>query len=77
MLEYVYILCMHAHFSMRAQVLGGASSAVFSLDCAVRKPLIATLGVDGCLRLWNYAEKRCEASKNYPHAPLSMALHPR
>lgn len=37
--------------------------AVLGLDVAVRKPLIATVGVDNTVRVWNYLERSCEVSK--------------
>lgn len=53
-----------------------AAAAVTGLDVCVRKPLVATTGVDGCLRLWNYVEKTQELCEPFGETLLSVALHP-
>jgi cilia- and flagella-associated protein 57 len=50
--------------------------AVMGLDVCSRKPLIATAGLDGCLRLWNYIEKTQELTEAFSESIFSVALHP-
>jgi WD40 repeat protein len=52
------------------------SSAILSIDMAVRKPLVATVGVDNTVRIWNYVERTCEVMKVFPEGPTSIAFHP-
>lgn len=53
-----------------------AAAAVTGLDVCTRKPLIATTGIDGCLRLWNYVEKTQELCEPFGEVLLCVALHP-
>lgn len=50
--------------------------AIVGMDVAVRKPLIASVGVDNTVRIWNYIDRTCEVSKLYPEGPTSVAFHP-
>lgn len=50
--------------------------AIVSMSAAVRKPLVATVGVDCSVRLWNFVDKCCDICKYYPEGPTSVALHP-
>lgn len=34
------------------------AGAVTGVDCAVRRPLAATVGADRAIRLWNHADRR-------------------
>ena len=53
------------------------AAGVVSMDAAVRKPLLATLGVDGCVRLWNTVTRNCELIKSYAgEPPTLLAMHP-
>lgn len=50
--------------------------AVLGIDRAVRKPLLASVGVDGSVRVWNYLERTCEVMKVFPEGPTSISFHP-
>jgi len=50
--------------------------AVLSMSVAVRKPLIATVGVDNTVRVWNFIDRTLEICKVYPDGPCSVSLHP-
>ena len=50
--------------------------AVLAMSIAVRKPLIATVGADNTVRVWNFIERTLEICKVYPDGPCSVSLHP-
>eukprot|EP01137_Pigoraptor_chileana_P030193 Opistho-2@16440 len=50
--------------------------AVTGLDTCVRKPLIATCGLDRSVRIWNYVENTLELVKYFQEEAYSIALHP-
>ena len=50
--------------------------AIGSMSVAVRKPLIATVGADNTVRVWNFIDKTLEICKVYPDGPCSVSLHP-
>eukprot|EP00899_Mesostigma_viride_P000129 jgi/Mesvir1/10116/Mv16834-RA.2 len=52
--------------------LGG----ITGLDTCVRKPLIATCGMDKSVRVWNYLEKNNDVVKYFPEEAYSIAFHP-
>lgn len=52
------------------------TTAVLSMDVAVRKPLMATVGVDNTVRVWNFADRAMEVCKAFPEGPTSVAMHP-
>ena len=54
-----------------------SSSAIVSMDLAVRRPLIATMGASGMLRLWNYVDRCCEVAKQMTDGPTCVSIHPR
>jgi len=57
---------------------GGPSDmcSIVAMSTAVRKPFIATLGIDGSIRVWNYIEKSLEIVKYFPEGATSIGLHP-
>lgn len=46
------------------------------MDICVRKPLIATCGVDRSIKIWNYEEKTFEISWTYPDEATCLSFHP-
>ena len=42
----------------------------------MRKPLIATSGVDKYIRIWNYEDKTLECYKAFSEEIYSVAIHP-
>ena len=52
------------------------SGSVTGLSVCVRKPLVATCGVDRSLRLWNYLTLDCALVCYFPEQPLSLSFHP-
>lgn len=52
------------------------SSAIVGMDVAVRRPLVATIGACGALRVWNFAERLCEVARTLPDPAVGVALHP-
>lgn len=63
---------------MNFDVLGTPNhvGAITGLDVCVRKPLIATCGLDKSVRLWNFQERTCELSKGFNDELYSIAIHP-
>ena len=52
------------------------ANGVLALDTCARKPLIATVGSDHLLKVWDYRRKVCEVSRKFREPPTSVALHP-
>eukprot|EP00698_Gefionella_okellyi_P006107 TRINITY_DN15567_c0_g1_i1.p1 TRINITY_DN15567_c0_g1~~TRINITY_DN15567_c0_g1_i1.p1 ORF type:complete len:1180 (-),score=311.31 TRINITY_DN15567_c0_g1_i1:65-3577(-) len=50
--------------------------AVTGLDVCVRKPLIATCGLDRTVRIWNYVDRTLELSQTFNEDIHSIAFHP-
>ncbi|CAK9865196.1 unnamed protein product [Sphagnum jensenii] len=50
--------------------------AITGMDMCVRRPIIATCGVDKSVRIWNYVDKCCELAKFFTEEVLSISLHP-
>eukprot|EP00392_Amoebophrya_sp_AT5.2_P006933 g6945.t1 len=50
--------------------------AVNGMDVCVRKSLVATVGADKTVRIWNYQERNCEQWKSFSEEPFSVAIHP-
>lgn len=46
------------------------------MDTCVRKPLVATCGMDRTIRVWNIVEQRLDLSKAFQEEPYSLAMHP-
>ena len=61
-----------AHAANNVVPWSSAASAVVGVDVALRKPLVASVGVDGTLRVWNYEERTCILTKGFAQAPLSV-----
>jgi len=40
------------------------------MDICVRKPLIATVGADKWIKVWNYEEKTLDLAWNFPNEDL-------
>eukprot|EP00466_Bigelowiella_natans_P020910 jgi/Bigna1/37070/e_gw1.17.10.1 len=51
-------------------------SAITGLDTCLRKPLVATCGLDKSVRVWNYLEKTIECIRFFKDEPYSVSLHP-
>jgi hypothetical protein len=53
------------------------SGAVVALDAAAAKPLLATVGTDRKLRVWNYLRWRCDVVHDFKtEEPSCVALQP-
>ncbi len=52
------------------------AGAATGLDTCLRKPLIATCGVDKSVRVWNYFDKSLELLKFFHEEAYAVALHP-
>eukprot|EP00055_Hartaetosiga_balthica_P003769 m.8941 g.8941 ORF g.8941 m.8941 type:complete len:1202 (-) comp3312_c0_seq1:127-3732(-) len=50
--------------------------SVTGLDVGIRKPLLATCGLDRSVRVWNYATRRLELVKYFNEEAFSVAMHP-
>lgn len=46
------------------------------MDIALWKPLLATVGKDKTMKLWNISDRRIESSHVFEEEPLSISLHP-
>ncbi|KAH7816236.1 putative WD repeat-containing protein 65 [Monocercomonoides exilis] len=55
---------------------GFHSGAITSLSAAVRKPIAATCGTDGWVRIWNYLEMDCVLAVQMEGELMSLSLHP-
>merc|ERR1719199_1217624 len=55
---------------------GYHSQAICGIDVCVRKPLVATCGVDKSVRIWNYLDKTCEVVRTFQDDMSSIAIHP-
>mmetsp|Transcript_9516 Transcript_9516/g.8226 ORF Transcript_9516/g.8226 Transcript_9516/m.8226 type:complete len:268 (+) Transcript_9516:283-1086(+) len=51
-------------------------AVITSMDVAVRKPLIATVGSDSVVRIWNYEDRSIECWRAFPEETLGIAIHP-
>jgi len=52
------------------------SGQITGVDTCVRKPLVATCGLDKSVRMWNYVDKTLELTKYFNEEAHSLALHP-
>ena len=52
------------------------SHAVTGLDTCVRKPLIATCGIDKSVRVWNYMDKSTDLFKVFTEEVFAISFHP-
>nr|CCC89526.1 conserved hypothetical protein [Trypanosoma congolense IL3000] len=50
--------------------------AIVGLDCSVKKPYLATSGVDRSVRIWNTSTHRLEACEYFASQPGPLAIHP-
>lgn len=55
---------------------GATGSHITGLDACVRKPLIATCGLDKSVRIWNYQDKSTDIMKYFKEDAYSIAFHP-
>lgn len=55
---------------------GVSGSHITGLDTCVRKPLIATCGLDKSVRIWNYLDKSTDIMKFFKEDTFSVAFHP-
>ena len=46
------------------------------MDTCIRKPLVATCGLDKSVRIWNYVDKTLELYKYFNEEAHSVAFHP-
>ena len=59
------------------EVQGNMTSCkIYSMDAAIRKPLIITSGADNTIRVWNYVDKVQELCKHFADTAFSVACHP-
>jgi cilia- and flagella-associated protein 57 len=49
---------------------------ITSIDSCVRKPLMVSCSLDGCLNIWNYDTKSIELRQEFDYDLLSVAIHP-
>jgi len=49
---------------------------ITGLDVCMRKPLVATCGMDRSIRIWNYETNALELYKQFQEEAYSIALHP-
>eukprot|EP00795_Rhopilema_esculentum_P004667 gene4667-20951_t len=49
---------------------------ITGLDVCIRKPLVATCGMDRSIRIWNYETSSLELYKQFQEEAYSIALHP-
>ena len=49
---------------------------ITGLDTCVRKPLVATCGLDKCVRIWNYETREIELCETFDEEALSIAFDP-
>ena len=52
------------------------SGQVTGVDTCIRKPLVATCGLDKSVRIWNYVDKVLELYKYFNEEAHSVAFHP-
>ena len=52
------------------------SGGITGMDTCVRKPLVATCGMDRTVRIWNIVEQRLDLWKAFQEEPFSLAMHP-
>lgn len=52
------------------------AGGITGMDTCVRKPLVATCGMDRTIRVWNIVEQRLDLSKGFQEEPYSLAMHP-
>lgn len=55
---------------------GLSTGGITGMDTCVRKPLVATCGVDRTIRVWNIVEQRLDLWKAFQEEPFSLAMHP-
>ena len=51
-------------------------AAITGISFALWRPLVATCGRDGTVRLWNFQERKQELCKEIEADPLDIAMHP-
>lgn len=54
----------------------GSGSQVTGLDVCMRKPYVASCGIDRTVRVWNYLEKTVVLMREFSEVPLSLSFHP-
>lgn len=52
------------------------AGGITGMDTCVRKPLVATCGMDRTVRVWNIVEQRLDIWKMFQEEPFSLAMHP-
>ncbi|CAB1098865.1 unnamed protein product [Ectocarpus sp. CCAP 1310/34] len=52
------------------------TGGITGMDTCVRKPLVATCGMDRTIRVWNVVEQRLDLWKVFQEEPYSLAMHP-
>ena len=55
---------------------GESGLDITGLDLCMRKPLVATCGVDKTVRIWNFIDRSTDLIKSFKEVPYSIALHP-
>lgn len=55
---------------------GLSAGGITGMDTCVRKPLVATCGMDRTIRVWNIVEQRLDLWKVFQEEPFSLAMHP-
>lgn len=49
---------------------------ILSIDACLTKPLLASSGTDGSIRLWNYTENSLEVINYFDESASCLAIHP-
>ncbi|TMW63634.1 hypothetical protein Poli38472_002575 [Pythium oligandrum] len=55
---------------------GNTGAQITGLDTCIRKPLVATCGLDRSVRIWNYLDKSTDIMRIFKEDTYSIAFHP-
>lgn len=55
---------------------GSHSGPIMDMSICSRKPLVATCGSEGTLKIWNYETHQCEITKRFAEDMFSVSMHP-
>ena len=54
----------------------GVDSSVIAIDAAIWRPILASVGKDKSVRVWNLQERRCEIIQKFEDVPVGVCLSP-
>ena len=74
----VFVVSLSQDLEQEVQLLGASwhGGSVMSCDVCLRKPLVATCGMDRSVRIWNYADRSLNLVTFFPEEATAVALHP-